>query len=552
MFKTIRTLTVALICLQPNLSQADDILTGLSKDDVWAAIDANDVAAAETLFAKAHAITADDPDHFHHTRWLFEIFGINNPDVAQFAEKWLETHPESAFAHTARVWSLYRTGWDIRGDGLARDLYPDAMSTFHNMHRTAWNSAVYAYEREPNLLPASDAIIRLANSTYNREKALEVLNTVMYQKPNVGTLNRALDLTNPGWGGSWDLVEQICERYGPLTEIEDIEDPTYWCKLLAAGKYHMRTHGDWYMQEAAKRKMPVLDDLYARHISTYNATRKEAAFLYEYLTDPDTIDYEIAHKFDSDLALRYGYDFLYEDHIRRAKEDAKKNIDRYPYSAYYLETLIKDISRFSKADDGEGYISRVIERTPIEDKIEYSRRLLQASPYDDQLWRQHAQYKFQHRSPDHVLLNEPYLINAIVYDNNSSGSLQSFAISRWELLSQLERLEWELERPEFKQLTPEQQKEGTDAVTSWIAKRETMHLDAQIRCPMMRAYRLYRMICDRPGQDRCQIYPQMANMLEIVKADVNERRVCTGVMAASEYDLYFEPIDVDLNAAVPQ
>lgn len=31
----------------------------------------------------------------------------------------------------------------------------------------------------------------------------------------------------------------------------------------------------------------------------------------------------------------------------------------------------------------------------------------------------------------------------------------------------------------------------------------------------------------------------MQNMLEIVKTDVNERRVCTGVMAASEYELFF-------------
>ncbi|MEL7257584.1 MAG: hypothetical protein AAFN80_07025 [Pseudomonadota bacterium] len=548
--RCIKTLFTALLFLLPSLAQAADVYEDISKDDLWAVIEAKDFKAAEELFAKSHSYAMQNADALNHTRWLFEVFGTNNPKVGQFAEGWLDAYPQSAYANTGQAWVLYTTGWYIRGEGPARGLFYDAMATFTQMHREAWDAAERAHKIAPDLLPASDAILRLANSTRNQSKALEVFHAVMTETPNAGTLSRAIDLTNPGWGGSWRLTEHICDEYAPLVEIEGRKNNVLRCKIFAAGNYHMPTHGDWYMQEAAKREFPDLDYLYAKRVSTRTATKKQAAFLHEYLTNPDVTNHELAYDFDSDLARKYGYEFLYESHIRRAKEHANAQIERDPYNPDLLETLLKDIDGFSITEDDRLRMS-VIERTPREDKVEYSRRLLQSSPYDPELWKQFARYKFNANNASHALLDEPYLTNSIVYENHDSYALQGFATSRWMLLSQLERLEWETEQPRWKEQTPEQLERNTAILESWIARRETLDLDAQIRCPMMRAYRLYEMLCGRPGQGACQIQPQMKEMLEIVRDDVNERRVCTGVMAASEYDLYFQPIDVDLYAPVP-
>ncbi|WP_338550595.1 hypothetical protein [Roseovarius phycicola] len=551
MFRYLQCLVIALLFLLPNLTQAGDIYEDVSQDDLWDIVEAKDFAAAEALFAKSHAFSLEDADAIDHTRWLFETFGTNNPKVAQFAERWLDAYPQSAYANTANAWVLYNTGWHIRGEGAARDLFPDATAIFAHMHRDAWEHAKRAYDAAPDLLPASDAMFWLTNSTHNRTRALEVLHLVMNNAPNLGTLTRALDMTNPGWGGSWELAKKICAQYAPLVEIENSKNNVRWCEIFAAGNFHMYNRSEWFIQEASKREFRDLDYLYARYLSTKNASRRDAAFLHEYLTNPDVTDYKVAYRFDSDIAQKYGYGFLYEDHIRRAKETALAEIERDPYDPDKLETLLKDISGFSIRDDGGIRIS-VIERTPEEKKAEYARRMLEASPFDDELWRAYARYRFSARHADHILLDEPYLINAIVYSNHDSYGLQAFANSRFWLLSELERLEWEMERPEFEALSPDRRAEVTKIIESWIERRETLDLDTKIRCPMMRAYRLYQMLCGRPGQGACEIDPKMKDMYEIVKSDVNERRVCTGVMSASEYDLYFTPIPVDFDAAVPE
>ena len=56
------------------------------------------------------------------------------------------------------------------------------------------------------------------------------------------------------------------------------------------------------MDEAAKRQFRNLDYLYARNIWTRTATQEEAAFLNEYLSDPNVTNENLAYNFDSDLA----------------------------------------------------------------------------------------------------------------------------------------------------------------------------------------------------------------------------------------------------------
>lgn len=188
----------------------------------------------------------------------------------------------------------------------------------------------------------------------------------------------------------------------------------------------------------------------------------------------------------------------------------------------------------------------VVERTPIEVKRKYTRRLLQMSPYDPDLWKAYAKYRFDPRNPDHLLLDEPYFINRIFYSDHRSEVLSSYLFSRWQILSQIERIEWEMETPAWKAQTPEQLAHSTKIAEGLIAKRETMDLDKHLRCPMMRVYRLYTQKCGAV-KDTCSMHPQVKEMLQIIQSDVNERGVCKSVMASQIEDLYFTPVDIDLS-----
>ncbi|MEL7014390.1 MAG: hypothetical protein AAFO72_14080, partial [Pseudomonadota bacterium] len=252
----------------------------------------------------------------------------------------------------------------------------------------------------------------------------------------------------------------------------------------------------------------------------------------------------VAHRFDTYVAQKFGYPFQYETHIRRAKARAAKAIEFKPYDQELLKILVKDVSGFSERADG-GYRISILERTPIEEKREYTRRLLQISPYNPQYWGEYAQYAFNRADPDQVLLDEPYLINALVYSNHDALLLANFATTRWQLLSQLERIESDMKSPAWQAQSPEQLERSTKIAEAWIKRRETLDLDQQIRCPMIRAYRLYKEKCGDPA-GQCGLFPDTQAMLDLAQADVVHRGACGDVMSSPVSQLYFEPVPVEL------
>ncbi|MEM8776135.1 MAG: hypothetical protein AAGF53_13940 [Pseudomonadota bacterium] len=549
MLHFIRLFLASFLMATPALAEdLPQIYTQITKDHVWDAVEAQDFKAAEKLFAASYKHVRQNRKDHDHTRWLYEVFVTSSPHIAKFAEEWVELYPESAFAHNALTWVYYTTGFDVRGEKYASLNYPGALDAFGNFHSKALEHAMRAYELKPNLLPASDGIIRLAMTTGNKFLARAVIHKAMHEDPNTGTLYRAVDMTLPGWGGTWEEAKRFCTLHGPKIRMLESKQTVGQCVLYAAGELHGREQEifEWYKAEAAKREFPELDSLYASRISTAYATAEEAAFLHEYLTRPDVTDYELAYMFDSDIALKFGYEFLYEAHIRRARELAQETIERDPYHTESLKILMKDISGFSVTETGTYRIS-VLERVPREEVEEYKRRLLQTSPYNPDYWADLARLKSQASGPRGVLDDEPYLINAIVYGNHRESTLASYIISRWSVLSQLERLEWEMQTPRWQEQTPDQIAESTKIIEEWIAHRETMDLDEQLRCPIMRAYRLFKMVTFERDEGSGPLSDQYRDMAEIILADVNKRRVCTGIMAVPEHELLYEPIAVDLN-----
>lgn len=524
---------------------ASDPFDEVTQLDLWSVIEADDVAGAEDMFAKAYARGLTDPPNRDHVRWLYEVFASSSPKVANFAGRWVEAFPDSPFSHTALAWIYYQSGFDIRGERYARETYRDALDRFSQLHQMAWVHAEKAYELQPNLLPASDAILRLAKSVGHRIRGVNVLGEVMAQNPNMGTLERGLDLTTQSWGSFFPhLAEPFCDLYGPMIQDDEVLDHTRLCKLFAAGFYQRTEKRDWFLAEAHKREFVEVEPLYARAISTKHATPEQAEFLHDYLSRLDVDHHEVARRFDSYVAQKFGYPFQYETHLRRAKARAVRAIEFKPYDQELLKILMKDISGFSALEDG-GYRVSVLERTPIEKKREYARRLLQISPYDPQYWRDYAQYAFHAADPDQVLLNEPFLINALVYSNHSIQDLANFVTTRWQLLSQLQRIERDMTSPAWLAQSPEQLERSTKIAKAWIARRETLDLDRQIRCPMMRAYRLSKATCsDTTGQ--CDLFPDMQEAIERVLSDVNQRGVCKEILSSPSSDLYFEPVNVDL------
>lgn len=514
-----------------------------SKADLYAAIDAGDHTLVETAFSELQALTAADKVSVNQLRWLYEVFGTNSPEIAGFAEGWLEAHPESPYARTGLAWVLYTTAWHIRGEKRARFIYPEALDVFRELQFDAWQLAHAAYESEPALLPASDAILRLANPTGQTARALEVLDEAMTLRPDPGTLERGLDMTVPGWGGSWEMVEALCDYYAPALDMGEV-DPVLHCKVGTALSFYYGEKGDWALKALAETPMPSLDYLRIHYATSDSATRADAAFAHAYLTRDGFFDYENARRFDEHVAWRYGYDFISEAHMRRAKEHAAEALKRDPYNPGLNKIMASWISTYDMK--GDMFSSRVVERVPPEEELEYVRRQLAASPYDPELWREYANVLSRVDSKGALLKAEPYKINTIVFSNHNPGHVIGYAQTKAQVIIELDSLEDQPDSAMWQSLSEAEKARAEQDRQKLLDFRHSIDMDTALRCPMLRAYRLHGVICEVSKSASCDLHQTQRAMFELLVEDIETRRVCTGVMAASDVELFYQPVEVDL------
>lgn len=546
MLRYIFSLLLAICCATHVAAQADPA-TEAAKDELWAAISASDYAAVEAIVANAHADYLKTGKNQDQTRELLGLFDANNPMLDHFADAWLETYPNSPFAHTARAMLYNNVAWNIRGEGLARFTYPDALREFSWMQFKAWEHAEQAYEADNRLLPASDATLRLALPNGERRYGYDVLHQVMKTDPNMGSLRRGLWLSSTSWGrgGGWDQAEKLCDSYGPDVDWHE-GDPVTYCKLVAGAWVHHAKRGQWAHDILKEGDYPSLELIVVKRLANRSATRADAHFIQAYLQREGVTDADNAGKFDRYVAHKYNLDFMGEAHSRRARAHAREAIKRDPYNPELLETLLAGIS--GARMKGDRFSTRQLERPTPEERLEYTRRLLVASPYDPQRWYSYGTVLYPPTNPEDLLKDEPFRINTVVYSDHKRSRLLQRAIDKWNLLDSLERLESETQSDAFQGLDDERKAEVRGQIQRWLAARATIDMDQDIRCPMMRAYRLFEALCKDFESDECDVHPQQAEMFEIVRADVNKRQVCTGIMSARTHELFFDPVPVDLSA----
>lgn len=526
------------------LAESDNFDPLTDKEVLRQAIYDNDISFVEAALAKSQEIFLAGDATGEDMRFLYQIFTTTNPKVISFVEGWLKAKPNSPYAHTAQAWIYFTAGWIIRGEKLARETYPEALNEFRILHHDAFLHAQEAYKADKRMIPASDALLRLANSTGTKRQAYKVLFEVMHDDPNIGTLNRGLTMTMPGWGGSWRMAEDMCDFYGPM--IKDSEyDPVLYCKLYAGGELHAGERGDWVRATLKNTSIPSLDYLRLYQATSNYATRADAEFAYNYLNREHITWVYYAKRFDRNVAHRYGYDFISEDHQRRARDNALAGIEHDPFDPEWINDLQEGISRYSYTENGSFRISS-IENPTREEQIEYARRLLVVAPYDPDHWRDYAQTKYPPNNPDDFLKDEPYLINALVYSNHDPVSLHHYVFTKWQQLDNLERLDTEPQSKEWKKLDALRKAKIEKERQRWLDRRERVNMDRDIRCPMMRAYRLLELICETTKNDQCVPNPMQREMYELVRNDVNKRRACTGEMSVPAHELFYSPIPVDL------
>ena len=385
-----------------------------------------------------------------------------------------------------------------------------------------------AYQSEPRLISASDGLINLSVSTGRREIGLEVLDAVMRSDPNWGTLSRGELLAHPGWGGTWDLAEKICDTYAPL--VPDPEpSPVLSCKLSIAHGYY-RDRLDWVEETLNNEDLPHLDHLRLRRALTRNATPEQAELAHRLLTRDGYINADQADTFDTFVAGKYGYPTLAEKHRQAEIDYARGWLHKDPYNPDLVKLLMTPLSRWETDDSGQRRMVMISRPTP-EEMLDYTRRMLIASPYDADYWKAYLEAKIMAEGVLSFTAYEPYLINIIAYSQHRADLIQGYLMEKVYAFDAMGMVA-----------------EGAFAAKLAEVQAET-DIERDILCPFTRALRVHESVCAQNRVSGCETAPEVDAMFAVLSAEVKTRGACVKERMLPVAVLGYTPVDVPIEAS---
>ena len=491
-----------------------------------ARIYAGEVGTVEAHYARMQAQFLAGEIDADAVRRAYMIFDTTHPDTIAFVEDWRAAYPASPHALAARAWVKTAAGQIMRGSKRVRETYPQAMEEQHWLHAAALDSALAALEIEPRLIAASDAVLVLANVTGTRHSALGLLDRVMAQDPNWGSLWRGLVATSKQWGGSTALGEDLCLRHGEKLPKGGTDGVKY---CLASLYYYVAPD----RRAAVPGLLAELDDpgldwiRRGMAMSTRDVSPQDAEMLRAYFEGEETRDLDGVRTYDRYTASRYGFEPQEQAVAARAKAHARTWLRHSPYAPGLIGTLLQKVPR---PLDTTG-ASR---RYTMEDGLEDDERMqllwdrLVFAPYEPDYWQDIATEIWSAASgPDEqvalFLAADPMMINAIAYSNHHPKHLANYVSRK---LSQYVQLVYHAEAgwPEpFDRLAP------------------VLEDDAQLLCPMLRAAWIYDEVAPRHRNRGYSLSEETVAQVQALRLEVTAAGRCSDTLKPGA-GVFFEPV----------
>ncbi len=496
---------------------ADDATDKLSAD-ARAMIYAGDIDGFRAAIIAAHAADLAAKGDQNTQRALYRAFTVTDPRVAAFTADWLAAEPDSPYALIARVWHLRAMGIAMRGSDLPRFTWYQAMDEMRTLHGEAMGMALRARDLAPDLVAASDAVIRLSQGFGMVDVAEEELARIMAIAPNHGSLIRATNTLSPNWGGSVDAIARACEDYALL--LPDVADYTVDICLVEMFDENDLEGAPQFWSWNRLLELPAHPHLInARKSSVLGAfggtTESNIADLEAYIANGGT-ETVVASRLDHLRAKQsWAAAATYPDAVERALATARADLAHDAGNPTLVEHFFEMADRSTV--------------TPQPDEAEQAaivQRMLAIAPYNVDGWVRLA-YMLPGTSAEQVRARGNAATNAVVYSNYKARTIaEVLPIFAHRYYNAVEKAVADANGDPNAALSAE--------------------TDANVTCPYVRLVRLLEHSCAAQdvAADQCARYPKMEEM----QADIDQiaaRGICEWERTANIEDIAFTP------AAVP-
>lgn len=492
----------------PKVTQSDQ-----GPDQLREAVYAGDRDAVKAVLAHVNITTFEEQTR---QRQLFSVFSELHPDVIRFVEHWAREEPDSAIALTARGWSLFAQGWTFRGDKLARDVHPHAMTAFVAAHEEGLRLMQKAAALDPRLLAASDGILRMAYTIGHRDLIPAEMARIMAIAPNRFSLTLAGQAYAPNWGGSLEEMSLLCRQHAAKV----VDWPGYDEKVCLADGImqsgimtfaEMRKVTGVGDNPLIKTWLPAGDDIPRDNPS------ETLAYL-DKIKAERPLGYMEANIYDQMIPLVASVTgetrpLEFPGAVERQAENARRFADRNPGDWRAARRLLNALME-----------SKDINQTDF-DRTEFRARAitsLEINPFNPNAWAYlGTEYLVGEQNEEAgVRAAEPYFINAAVYSSYRPEDLKMLGGVKLGLFF----------RNRANNVVPSSPK-------TW---------QSDIVCPMVRQLRLLQAVCQAEGQ----AFPECSGLgLEetALRAQIDEITglgMCEIEATESVENLIYEPIQI--------
>lgn len=182
----------------------------ISVDFVRDALAQDDYSGLEQEFTAAHQLALQERD-FTQLRHVYSILFVTaNQDRLSKAENWLELYPSSPYAATALAWSHHYRAYLLRGSAPFRYVSPEAGQAFHDELMRAKELTDHAMSVAMDFLPAVDASIALKRTHVDDGAIPPLVDHELNIAPDRHAVELGLFAAEMRWGGDWHESMSLC------------------------------------------------------------------------------------------------------------------------------------------------------------------------------------------------------------------------------------------------------------------------------------------------------------------------------------------------------
>lgn len=504
-----------LVLIAMTLFWSAPALAELSTATVRDGLEAENFDELESAFQAAYQGALDSKD-FETLRDVYSTL-FNTAHDARLAKtrKWLAAYSDSPFAATALAWSHYYRAYQIRGirpwdwtsEELRNAFFKDLDMSFEMTKR--------AMHLAPEFVPAIDAIILLSGTNRYHDDLIPHIN----QSLRVASSRHAVHLAQSALKSR---TRKDAKSFRNLCAWLSIRVPDYDAELCLI-EIVFRNHLKGALRERAVQALdgrdePFLDyarlDAYLDEWRNREEARDEAVRLHRETLGPKTSIFVYLET--TDRIERVFNHPLYEIEAKAALiDEMQERLADNPQSHNILALLMRDIMERHQRGDPNADLQ--LAQT-------YWRDMLKLSAYRPETWEIGFDLHLAATAgkPDPVY-SMKYRANQIYYSGYWPGYLR-------DTMTWLHAL-YGVARGE---------------VNAGNLFPDKAALLEQVECPMFRAARVYRLVCDAvPDHIQCNVGGYNSDLADRLFRQLRDSKACTWVRAAEPEMLFYSPVPAD-------